>query len=117
MASGVLPRSPIVRIPRRPGRLAGLLPTPHRRPTGRGSRNAWTPSAGTTSIPFGLHSSEASFATNFVEATPTEHVTPTSRTTSARIFAAISGGEPNSIVAPETSRNASSSEIGSTSGV
>ena len=82
-----------------------------------GSRNSCTPSAGTTSIPFGLQSSEASFATNFVGATPTEHVTPTSRSTSARIFAAISAEEPNSIVAPATSRNASSSEIGSTKGV
>ena len=29
--------------------------------------------------PVGLAWSEASFATNFVDATPTEHVTPTSR--------------------------------------
>ena len=117
MDSGVRPRSPIVRIPSRPSVSPVFSPTPHRRPTGSGSRNAWTPSAGTTSIPFGLQSSDASFATNFVGATPTEHVTPTSRSTSARIFAAISAEDPNSIVAPATSRNASSSEIGSTSGV
>ena len=65
----------------------------------------------------GLQSSEASFATNFVAATPAEHVTPTSRSTSARIRSAIVRGSPNSRVAPATSRNASSSEIGSTSGV
>ena len=61
--------------------------------------------------------SDASFATNFVGATPIEHVTPTSRSTSARMRTAISRGSPNSIVAPPTSRNASSSEIGSTNGV
>ena len=92
MDSGVRPRSPIVRIPSRPRVSPVFSPTPHRRPTGSGSRNAWTPSAGTTSIPSGLQSSDASFATNFVGATPTEHVTPTSRSTSARIFAAISAG-------------------------
>ncbi len=68
-------------------------------------------------MPSGLHPSEASLATNFVDATPTEQVTPTSRSTSARIFAAIAAGGPNSEVAPPTSRKASSSEIGSTSGV
>ena len=107
----------MVRIPSRPSVSPVFSPTPHRRPTGNGSRNAWTPPAGTTSIPFGLQSSDASLATNFDGATPTEHVTPTSRSTSARIFAAISAEDPNSIVAPATSRNASSSEIGSTSGV
>ena len=69
------------------------------------------------SMPLGLQWSEASLATNFVGATPTEHVTPTSRSTSARMRAAIALGSPNSIVAPPTSRNASSREIGSTYGV
>ena len=115
--SGVRPRSPIVRIARRPSTWPVFSPTPHRRPTGSGSRNAITPSAGTTSRPSGLQPSEASLATNFVDATPTEHVTPTSRSTSARIFAAIADGGPNREVAPPTSRKASSSEIGSTSGV
>ena len=68
-------------------------------------------------MPSGLHPSEASLATNLVGATPTEHVTPTSRSTSARILAAIVSGGPNNRSAPATSRNASSSEIGSTSGV
>jgi hypothetical protein len=68
-------------------------------------------------MPSGLHRSDASFARNFVGATPTEQMTPTSRSTSARIFAAMAAGSPNSVVAPPTSRNASSSESGSTSGV
>ena len=60
---------------------------------------------------------EATLATNFVVATPTEHVTPWAATTCARIIAAIAAGEPSRRRAPATSRNASSSDSGSTSGV
>lgn len=68
-------------------------------------------------MPFGLHLPEASFATNFVDAAPTEHVSPVCAFTRSRSRAAISPGEPNSRLAPDTSRNASSIESGSTSGV
>ena len=46
MDSGVRPRSPIVRIPRRPSVSPVFSPTPQSRPTGSGSRNPGTPSAG-----------------------------------------------------------------------
>ncbi|MEI2817525.1 MAG: hypothetical protein V9E99_13905 [Microthrixaceae bacterium] len=48
---------------------------------------------------------------------PTEHVSRVRRATSARMFMAISRPEPILRRAPVTSRNASSSDIGSTSGV
>src|SRR5262249_60809288 len=73
--------------------------------------------AGPSNSASGLQWADASCATNFVDATPAEQVTPTSASTVARIFEATAGGSPNSLVAPPTSRNASSSEIGSTSGV
>ena len=98
-------------------RLEGLLPTPHSAPAGNGSRNPRTPVEGTTRSPSGLHAAEASLATNFRVATPTEQVTPTSRWTVRRIRRAISGGSPKSRIAPATSKKASSSEIGSTRGV
>ena len=59
---------------------------------------------------------DASFAMSFVAATPTEAVRLSSSRTSRRILAPISGGGPNRSVAPETSRNASSSETGSATG-
>jgi hypothetical protein len=67
--------------------------------------------------PVGLASPEASLATNLVDATPTEQVTPCSSATRSRICAAICAGEPSRRIEPETSRNASSSDSGSTSGV
>jgi hypothetical protein len=60
---------------------------------------------------------DASLAISFVGATPTEQATPISSRTSRRIRWPIAGGVPNSRTAPATSRNASSSAIGSTSGV
>ena len=65
----------------------------------------------------GLAASEASLARNFTDATPTEHIRPSSVATRARIAAAMSGPGPNSRSDPVTSRKASSSEIPSTSGV
>ncbi|GAB3984741.1 hypothetical protein GCM10027615_72970 [Plantactinospora veratri] len=56
-------------------------------------------------------------ATNLVGATPTEQVSPSCSATRDRISRAISAGRPSSLRAPATSRNASSSERGSTSGV
>jgi hypothetical protein len=43
-------------------------------------------------MPSGLHRAEASLATNFVEATPTEHVSPSSVATRLRMVWAISAG-------------------------
>ena len=64
-----------------------------------------------------MAASEASLATNFDGATPTEQVSPSSSSTRDRMRAAISGAGPWRRRARRTSRNASSSEIGSTSGV
>ena len=69
---------------------------------------------GTTSRPSGLASAEASFATNFVGATPTEQVTPCSSAMVSRSAAAMSAGEPSRRWAGATSRKASSRESGST---
>jgi len=56
-------------------------------------------------------------ATETEPATPTEQVIRCSSATRARMCSAISRGVPSRRVAPETSRNASSSETASTSGV
>ena len=56
-------------------------------------------------------------ATSLVVATPTEAVSSTSSRIAALIAAAIVSPSPNSAREPVTSRNASSIEIGSTSGV
>lgn len=71
----------------------------------------------TTSIPSGLAMVDAIFATCLVAATPTLHVMPTSARTRSRIWAAIRAGLPQSRRTPCTSRNASSTDSGSTSGV
>ena len=60
---------------------------------------------------------DATLARCFVRAAPTEIGSPISARTRARIRRAISSGGPNRCVAPETSRNASSMEIRSTTGV
>lgn len=60
---------------------------------------------------------DPSFATNLLGATPTEQVSPCSAVTRARIRRAMAAGGPNNRRAPVTSRNASSRESGSTSGV
>ena len=76
-----------------------------------------TSAAGTTSIPSGLLTVDASLATNLVVATPTEQVSPYWSRTLARIRRAMLAGGPSRRMAPATSRNASSRESGSTSGV
>ena len=68
-------------------------------------------------MPFGLHLPDASFAINFVVAIPTEQVIPSLASTFALICFAISRPSPSKRFAPVTSRKASSSESGSTSGV
>ena len=72
---------------------------------------------GTISMPFGFAFVDATLATNLFGATPTEQVIDCSASTRARIIAAISRGRPSRRTAPDTSRNASSSDNGSTAGV
>ena len=92
-------------------------PTPHSREIGSGARKAASSPGGTTTSPSGLRRSEAILATSLVVATPTEAVSPTSSRTRSLIERAMAGPSPNSSNEPVTSRNASSMEMGSTSGV
>ncbi len=93
-------------------------PTPHSAPTGRGRRNSRVSGTGTTTVPSGFAIPEASLATNFTPATPTEQVMPNSSATRARSRVAIPAGPlPSLRNAPLTSRNASSRPSGCTAGV
>ena len=92
-------------------------PTPHRRATGSGARKAAPPPGGTSSCPFGLARSEAIFATSFTSAIPAEAGSPSSSAIRRRRMVAIAAGGPNSLRQAVTSRKASSSDSGSTSGV
>ena len=112
-------RSPIVRTPysaQRRRRSARRRPTAAQ--IGSGARNAASSPGGTTTSPSGLRRSEAILATSLVVATPTEAVSPTSSRTAvldrARDRRARRRTASNE---PVTSRNASSIEMGSTSGV
>ena len=67
--------------------------------------------------PSGFAASEASLATNFVGATPTDATRPVSLRMSRLIERAMASPSPNKRWQPRTSRNASSSESGSTRGV
>ena len=99
-----------------PPRCAPPPPTARRPAAGAGS--VTTSSRGTTTIPSGLARPEASLATNLVAATPTEQVMPCSSCDGVAERARRSApGEPSRRTAPDTSRNASSSESGSTTGV
>ncbi len=71
----------------------------------------------TTSIPSGFAAELASFATNLVAPTPTEHVIPCSSAIRSRSIRAMPVGVPRRRRAPATSRNASSRLRGSTNGV
>ena len=73
--------------------------------------------AGPRSSPSGLATPLATLARNFVRATPTVIGRPTRSRTSRRSRAAISFGVPAIRPSPPTSRNASSIESPSTSGV
>ena len=93
-------------------------PTPHSRPTGSGARNAATPPGGTSTSPSGLPRSVAIFAASFTSATPAEHGEPALRAHRALHRARRwRAPAPWSARLAVTSRNASSSESGSTSGV
>ena len=109
--------SPTVRSPNLARTSPVRSPTPHSAETGSGCRKPRTSPAGTTSSPSGLLAVDASLATNLVVATPTEQVSPYWPRTLARIRRAMAAGGPSRLMAPPTSRNASSRESGSTSGV
>ena len=93
------------------------FPTPHIFFMRSGSKNSLTLSGGTTVNPSGLSMSDAIFAINLDGATPAETVRPISLKTVAFTSFAISTAPPRRRLEPVTSRNASSMESGSTSGV
>ncbi len=84
---------------------------------GSGWRNASSPCAGTSSNPSGFATALATLARNLVRAMPTVMGRPTSLATRARNVRPISTGAPRMRRSPATSRNASSTEMPSTSGV
>jgi hypothetical protein len=92
-------------------------PTPQSLSTGSGWRKSTSPSGGTLSNPFGFATALATLARNFVRAIPTVIGSPTSSCTFRRSRSAITMGGPASRSRPRTSRNASSIEMPSTSGV
>ena len=92
-------------------------PTPHSRSTGRGWRKASSARGGTTSRPSGFATPLATLARNFVRATPTVIGSPTRSSTFRFNREAISLGVPAIRSIPRTSRNASSIDSPSTSGV
>ena len=108
---------PTVRSPRPWSFSAVTRPTPHSRSTGSGCRNASSPSGGTSSSPSGFATALATLARNFVRAIPTVIGSPTSSRTLRRSLTAISEAGPARRLSPRTSRNASSIESPSTSGV
>ena len=116
-ASSALATSPMVRRPRPRTTFSVFGPTPHSRETGKGARNSGTPPSGTTTRPSGLRKSLATFAANFTSAIPTEAVSPRRSRMRALIFAACSTAGRKRAIERVTSRNASSRERPSTSGV
>ena len=86
---------PTDRMPRLCSFAAVTCPTPHSRSTGSGCRNVSSRSGGTTSSPFGFATPLATFARNFVRATPTVIGRPTSSSTRRLSRTAISLGEPD----------------------
>ena len=117
VSTGTCARSATVRSPSRWSDSSVFSPTPHSAPTGSRCRKVTVSSRGTTSSPSGLARPEASLATNFVAATPTEQVIRCSSATRSRSSRAISAGGPSRRTAPATSRKASSRLSGSTAGV
>ena len=102
-------------------------PMPHSARTGRGWRKSSSSSARTSTTPgpgsmpereaVGFAALDASLAISLDRPTPTEQSRCISSRTRARISRPMLVPEPNRWTAPLTSRNASSSEIPSTSGV
>lgn len=104
-------------MPSRSSRVAVTLPTPCSLRTGSAATNASISCGRTTNSPSGLFQSDAIFAMNLFGATPADTVTPTVSNTRWRISRAISVALPWHRSDPLTSRYASSSDSGSTSGV
>ena len=98
-------------------RFAVRGPTPKIAETDSGARIVCTSSGRITRKPSGLSMSLASLAMNLELATPTDATSPVSRRMSRLIARPISAGSPPEYSQPVTSRKASSSESGSTSGV
>ena len=86
-------------------------------PPGADGGTSSSASGGTTSRPSGLATALATLARNLVRATPTVIGRPTRSRTSRRSATAISVGVPETLRRPPTSRNASSIDSPSTSGV
>src|SRR5690606_38488168 len=114
---GVVAGAPTVATPASRSFLAGLGPTPHSTSMGSGARNSASVPASTWTGPSGLATWEATLAGCLVVATPIETGRPISSRTSLRISRAIWGAGQNRCSEPRTSRNASSTEICSMSGV
>ena len=89
------------------------LPTPGKRPTGNGSRNASMSSGWMTKSPSGLRQSEASFAKNLFGATPAEAVRFNSSRICCRIVRATRVAVAKPVLFSVTSRYASSRDSGS----
>ena len=96
---------------------AVILPTPQRRETGKGARNTASVPGPTTTRPSGFWRSEATLAMNLFEATPTDATSPTSARMRDLMRRACAWPSPRSARLCVTSRNASSIDTGSSSGV
>ena len=83
---------------------------------GSGARNSGSRPGGTTTMPSGFSSSEATLAMNLLAASPAEAVSPVSVRMRALMRRTASGGGPHSVCVPVRSTNASSTDTGSTSG-
>ncbi|MCZ7630616.1 MAG: hypothetical protein M5U19_16970 [Microthrixaceae bacterium] len=116
-STGTAARSPTVCTPRDPRRSSVAGPTPQMRRTGSGHRKSSSPPSGTARSPSGFAAALATLARNFVEATPMLSGRPTSSRIRSRNRAAMWLGPPWVRSRPLTSRNASSMDRPSTSGV
>ena len=87
--------APIVSIPSRTSRSSARGPTPGRIRIGNGARNAASRPGRTTVSPPGLRRSEATFATTFDVATPSEHESRVRARTTARTASASARASSN----------------------
>ena len=108
MLTGVVLNCSIVLIPISSRALFVTFPMPHIFETGRGSRICCLFSSVIMTKPSGFSKSEASLARNLLGAIPTEAVRSACSLISDFIRLPIVSAEPNSLIQPVTSRNASS---------
>ena len=85
-------------------RASALGPTPGSARTAKGARKAASVPAGTTVIPPGFRRSEATLATTFVGATPSEHERLVAPRTDVRTASATTRARGNSEASPAKSR-------------